>query len=503
MKSLLPHCLVAVPLLAFAGQSWSQPLPDIRDVFQNELACAIVEPLLADMAVEPLYLQQGTQCLATVPVDQVGQAFFADDQCQIPVDFSPTDLRDHCSMLLDSSSLGEGQGATGTHWTLPPGTRMDLGARSLEGLNQPYLQRRVFRTIDTAGGRCNLEMRIYSKQPNLQNQRSLLALHGGSWSARGFGFLGLELTIPHFVDQGFVVYAPFYRLLGDSEGSAACHNATISEVVADAEAALEWVQNNAPVYGSETIPVVFGQSAGAHLATSLAVNQASEVAAAVLFYPPTDFADFALRVQGDFYDNEQGLGILERVIGASADAVNINASPVAENSFPTRIVEEGLDVAPIFMVHGMADDLVEPRQSVRLCEAISGSTLTATDQELPLPALLREIRECGADSTLHLIREGQHALDVCFADTFIATDLCPAGSEASRAEVASAIAASVSFATEQANTQIGPNQTQTDDSDSVADSGSGGGTALWLALVLVLRFSVRAGSRAIVSGSTH
>lgn len=479
---------LAVALLGSGELVHAQSLPDIKDLFQNELACALVEPLLAQMPVEPLFLQQGTDCVATVPDEQAGLSYFADDQCRVPVDFTPTSLRDHCAVLLDASLLGEGDGAMADTWTLPPGARMDVGARSLDGVNQPYLQRSIYRTVATARGECDLEMRVYSRHPQASGQQSLLALHGGSWSARGFGFFGLELTIPHFVNQGFVVYAPFYRLLGESDGSVACNGATITEVVEDAEAALLWVQNNASTFGSAATPVVFGQSAGAHLATSLAVNKASDVSAAVLFYPPTDFTDFALRVQGGFYTNAQGLGILERVIGSSADAADISASPIVENSFPLTIVEQDLSVPPVFMLHGMADDLVEPRQSVRLCEAIARTTLTATEQSVPVPAGLSEIRACGADSSLQLVTEGLHALDVCFAGTFLPTDLCPSGSEDSRQVVSESIGSAVAFATMHAELvdeqpTADPNEPATDPPSS---NSSGGSVSFWLAGLLGL-----------------
>ncbi|MBX2882954.1 MAG: alpha/beta hydrolase [Granulosicoccus sp.] len=487
-------------MLLSVNPLFAQSLPDIKDVFRNELACRALQPLLADMRTAPLYQQQATACTAVVPDEREGVAYFSDAECKQPVDYTPTPVAAYCEQILNKDTLGEGLGASGSHWTLSPGTRLDLGARPLDGSTQPYQQRTVYRSVDTAGGRCKLEMRIYKRQPGVQGQRSLIALHGGSWSARGFGFLGLEFSVAHFIEQGFVVYAPFYRLLGNTEGSAACNNSTIDAIVEDAQAALSWVELNAPTYGSDGLPVVFGQSAGAHLATSLAVNQASRVSAAVLFYPPTDFADFALRIQGGYYTNEQGLGILERVMGTTADQVDINASPISDNSFPTRIIEEDLEVPPMFMLHGMADDLVEPRQSVRLCQAIAGTELMPVEQALSRPASLREVRSCGAQSALHLISEGQHALDACVADTLIATDFCLSGSQSSRAEVATAIDTAASFAQDKFDSANASLVADNADDGDLTDGGivdddsalepvtqnqsSGGAVALWLLAII-------------------
>ena len=500
----LAGVIVLIGCAGHISNAFSQT--DIKDVFQSQLACALIEPLFADMRVDPVYAMQGAECVALIP--QNTQAYFLDDSCQTPVTFAATEPVSYCQQLLDADSLGEGAGIVEPVWTLSPGSRLDVGARSLDRVQQPYMQRLIYRTVDTANGVCSLEMRVYSPTITAENDSaddtakpSMLALHGGSWSARGFGFFGLELTIPHFVDQGFVVYAPFYRLLGDSEGSAACHNASIDQIADDASAALAWLSDNSASFGSAPVPVVFGQSAGAHLATSLSVNEPDAVAAAVLFYSPTDFSDFALRAQQGFYTNEQGLGILERVIDVSVERVDISASPVPENSFPQRIVEGGLTVPPMMMVHGMADDLVEARQSVRLCDALAGRNLLALDDELDAISVLRQSIACGDESELQLIREGGHALDVCLAGTLLPTELCPSGSEASREQVALAIGDAVDFALSQAQQATDsadsdlleqPDGTGTgsgSDGDGVAspsEGGSGGGVISWLLALAVL-----------------
>ena len=170
--------------------------PSLTDIFRNSLTCALLEPLLADMPVEPLYAQVDGRCASTVP-NETAQDYYSDVGCESPVAFEPTSLASHCDLLLNVELLGEGQGIEAPVWTLPPGARLDVGARSPEGVQQPYLQRQVYRTVQTAGGECSLEMRVYAPSPlSASTQRpSMLALHGGSWSARGFGFFGLEMTM--------------------------------------------------------------------------------------------------------------------------------------------------------------------------------------------------------------------------------------------------------------------------------------------------------------------
>ena len=474
--------IVVVVVLLFSTVSKAQGNTSLPEIFQNALACSLVEPLLANGEAAQLFTVEESLCVSAVPNENRNASYYEDAACSIPVNFSPTSLYSYCELLLDPSTLGEGEGVVPDQWTLSPGTRLDLGARSLNDVGQPYLQRTTYRNIETVGGICKLEMRIYSPRPGITNQGSLLALHGGSWSARGFGFFGLELTIPHFVEKGFVVFAPFYRLLGTSEGSAACNNSSITQIVDDASAALEWVRVNASTYGGTEKPVVFGQSAGAHLALSLAVNQSESVVAGVLLYPPTDFTDFALRVRNGFYENTQGVSVLERVIGLSAAEADLNASPIPENSFPIRIVESALNIPPLLMIHGMADGLVEARQSVRLCDALAGRELLAVDAPTPSLTRFREIVSCGEDSSLQLIREGKHALDVCVADIRIATDLCLSGSSRSRQEVSLAIADAVTFASNAVGSQLQP----------AARSGGGSASLLaffWLFLSLSFRLT--------------
>jgi len=133
------------------------------------------------------------------------------------------------------------------------------------------------------------------------------------------------------------------------------------------------------------------------------------------------------------------------------------------------------------IVHGMADDLVEARQSVRLCDALAGRQLLALDAEIDQLDNLRRTITCGAGSQLQLIDEGQHALDVCLKDVLIPTDLCPSGSSSSRQEVSLAIAEAVDFAL----------LASAGEQPSIRVGGSGSGAlspvVLWSLLILTIQ----------------
>jgi len=469
----------------------------VSELLGNQLLCSVLERQLASMPVEPLYQVDNGQCTSVIP-DNGDVAWFADNQCTDPVTYSKTKLQNYCAAADNRAELGNGLNIVSNSWTLNPGNRLDLGARSLEGVTQPYMQRLVYRQVQTSRGRCDLEMRIYKKHPGATGQRSMIMLHGGSWTSRSFGNLGLELAAPHFVDKDFVVYSPFYRLLDDTDSSNACNQAQFNEIVADANAALDWVLDNASQYGSGGLPVVFGQSAGGHLALSLSVNRPSSVSGAVLMYPPTDFTDFLQRIQTGAYTNPQGLSVLERVVGTTPENASLSLPLVGENSFPARVASEGGAWPPMFIVQGSDDDLVESRQSVRLCDALAGRALSPVNQEVGEAIGPRDVLNCGnatqPASTLHLIKLGKHALDVCIDPRV--PDLCLSGGLGSQALVSQSIVESVdfAFAAHQANvaaTSGGQGNTGGETpvattTPSVTTSGGGRGALGYLSLFLVL-----------------
>jgi len=459
--------IVSITLLlaqAFLGAAHANSNSDILEgLLGNIAACNLSKRLMADIPPQPIYQANSGSC--DVIVDELNsvQTVFSDALCEQPFSYRTTSLPEYCLRTLNKELLGNGADlvASEPHWSLSPGNRYDLGALPLQGLRQPYVSRVPYRTVSTAGGSCTLEMRIYKSSPTASGLKSMIALHGGSWTSRGFGYFGLEMSVPHFTDADFVVFAPFYRLLDSREGNAACHNATIQEVISDADAALQWVRANAANYGASDYPVVFGQSAGAHLAASLAVHQPTLISNAVLFYPPTDFTDFAAEIRNGNYTNEQGLDILQRVIGGPADTVDLSASPIPENTFPTLVESNPDAFPPMFILHGLADELVDARQALRLCAALGGSVADALDADTFRQAPeLRHKLDCDTrQSTVHLTKEGQHALDVCPSNNLLLSDICLSGSEQSRALVADSISAAVAWAVDVAALRAGADVT--------------------------------------------
>lgn len=424
---------------------------ELQDAIQTSAGCDLSERLQADLNADPLYRRDDAGCRLVQP-DQSG-TYYRDEGCTDGVDFIVTGQQLFCLQATNSAALGEGGSEFESTWTLSPGSTYDIGALSLSGMTQPYRQSVVYRTVSVAAGECQLLMRVYRRDlRDDQSGPALLALHGGSWRNRGFGAFGIEAAATYYASRGFVVFAPFYRLLGNGDGSPACHDATLPQIIDDVTAALTWLELNAERYGATGAPVVFGQSAGAHLALTLAVNQSARIAAAVLLYPPTDFTDLVSQVWGGAYTNPEGIGLMNLVLG-DATAFDLTRSPVPENTFPARVSMQS--TPPMRILHGLADELVPARQSIRLCHALAGRELSTP---VAMDGQLKTALNCGANSELILFREGNHALDICLSTdpllSALIDNVCLSGGEESRQLVASELERAVRWAQLQAVQEV-------------------------------------------------
>jgi acetyl esterase/lipase len=433
----------------------------IEEVLSDAVQCEAAGILQTRLMHEPIYRVSDLGCqLTQIPassatgVEAITAPWFVDAQCQRPLDFFDTPTVDYCTQVLDTQRLGNAdsfQDELG-RWTLSPGTRFDIGAVPLVGKLQPFTQRVSYKSVPTAMGQCSLEMRIHSAVPTSNtppeapgSQRAVIAFHGGSWQRRSSGALGIESLSTHFVNEGYVVFAPFYRLIGTDEGNDACNNATLSEVLEDAHDALSWVQNNSARYGVQGKPVIFGQSAGGHLAAVLAVERSDEITNAVLFYAPTDFAELARQLIDGEVTTRTGQGILEAVIGQTLETVDIQDPLIQRNALASRVVDAPSSLPPFFLLHGEQDSVLPVSQSIRMCNALAGNPVAGPATRIDASTgALRSIVNCGnAGSELHLIAEGEHALDLCIAE-----ELCLAGSPESAALTKDSINSMLSWISE-------------------------------------------------------
>ncbi len=286
-------------------------------------------------------------------------------------------------------------------------------------------------------GTCELEMRVYKKNPNATGLRPMIALHGGSWKFRGFGFFGLESVISHFTDEDYAVFVPFYRLTGDDDGNLECNGANSQTITEDVAAALQWVRNNGQDYGALPVPVrLVGQSAGAHLATWLSVNYSDDIYAGWMAYPPADAEHFiSENLLGDVIDplivSGPAARALRDFLDADLDNIDLNSDAVVDNTFPPIIAANPAVYPDMFITHGLADTLVPASQSIRLCNGFSsdveGGPAVAFGGD-PENASYQEAYACETDrSQLRLYAEADHALEFCIPGI-----ACASGSDGSQ-----------------------------------------------------------------------
>jgi acetyl esterase/lipase len=205
----------------------------------------------------------------------------------------------------------------------------------------------------------------------------IVHVHGGGWR-RGSRRVPLPRLGAGFYDelaaQGFAVAAIDYRLSGEARYPAALE---------DVRAAIGWVREHAAAYGMDPGRVfAWGDSAGGHLALMAALTAAkapgSEVQGVVAWFPVTDLAGLLDDVAAAGGHPDPGPDSREaRFLGAPAASVPglaREASPVNHASAAAP---------PVLLMHGAADDLVPPAQSIRLAQALAQAGATVELELVP------------------------------------------------------------------------------------------------------------------------
>ncbi|NOR51126.1 MAG: alpha/beta hydrolase fold domain-containing protein [Gammaproteobacteria bacterium] len=405
-----------------------------KEFLRSTLACEAVMLIeSARMTIPTLYSRQEDGSCQSVNWKDKFSNYAIDPQCNRTINYEPPSKRRFCQELLGGNGapkLGDAgswqpndtpiNGDPTRKWTLAYGTRLYVTALPLKNNRQPFMKRVRYKKI----GQCQLEMRIYKKDPTAQGLKPMLAIHGGKWQFRGLGFAGLESEVSHFTDRGYIVFAPFYRLVGDAYDLTDCQNAAWKKIVADAESALDWVRANGEVVGAkpDAEVLVFGQSAGAHLSGWLLSHRQEQIAGAMLYYPPTDFEKFVAEAKpgGEYADYQKSLGILRKFLGMK-EGDKYDPEALRLNTFPHFI---DANSPPIFILHGDKDVIVPADQSQQICNAYNPSNETLDSRATSLINYINaDNYHCGAKGTLTRLNDANHMLDLrCFP-----TQPCPSG----------------------------------------------------------------------------
>ncbi|MDO6462458.1 alpha/beta hydrolase [Granulosicoccaceae sp. 1_MG-2023] len=495
---LRPYLLVSAVLAAPAVSA--ADFDDFSDLFSNEACAGVVGVLSADMPAEPLYQLGDGQCraLSAAAIDST-LAVYSDTGCSRQISFETPDTAAFCAEIADKNSFGNDPSAdTATPvWRLPPWPALDAGVLSISGNSRPYQARRIYRRA----GACALEIHVFKKAIDADGLKPLLLIHGGSWKYRQTGAIGLFTQISHYTEAGFAVFTPFYRLTGEGEAAAACSSAGGDEIVADIEAAYQWLLGNAAGFGADATAVyVAGQSAGAHLAARMAVDHPDTTAAALLLYPPTDFGHFIRAYQAGEVDSAQGTDALADFLGESLATADPDSDIVRSNSLPERVAASPDSFPPMYLIHGGADELVPVEQSTRLCNAYGGDPASGAQADNSDAAAERQSFDCGGQSRLDVVKSAGHVLDFCVTlnppwSLLIDTSgLCPAGDADSQLAARSSLSAALDWLqnVDGAGTAQDIPAADVSDSATTDDGGSGsGGGATLLGALLLAGFAVR------------
>lgn len=213
----------------------------------------------------------------------------------------------------------------------------------------------------TAGRSQSLDFYRPAGEPPPGGWPVVLAIHGGGWYRFSKDRYGARIAA-EFTKRGFAVVAPNYLL-------ARSGNATWPANLEDVQAAVRWIRGQSASMGLNASRIVaMGESAGGHLAELLGTGtsavpgsaESDQVAAVVALSAPSDLSTL--------YRRSPAAGVRAvRFLGGrpnSLPSTYIAASPADQ-------VRPGS--APMFLIHGSADDLVPVAQSVRMNAALAAA----------------------------------------------------------------------------------------------------------------------------------
>jgi len=400
-----------------------------------EVGCdAVRSTYEVSLDTTPIYALNGQLCeVADLSGPDAGN-YFSDALCTDEIAFRVTDVDEFCqarfgdqaeTQLGNAASWAADQnqpndplpGVTSRSWTSIPSTRLDLGVLSVAANQQPFMKQVSYKTVDgvaRGNGSCELEMRVFKKDIVEQDLKPLIALHGGTWKHRGFSFLGLEAGVSQFTERGFIVFAPFYRLVGASDGNVECNAVSWREVTADVESALDWVDVNGAALGAADEPVsVFGQSAGAHLAAWLSAHRTADVRKALLYYGPTDALEFlagAIPMGGPYYEfRDFGLNALSSLYGAQNGATEVRFEQIDFAGLTPALLSDNWDTLIPATVFDLSQvDPLAPPIYVDRCANTTQTDLTLINLSMPPVELTQCLKQDLAEflidnSFIHLL----------------------------------------------------------------------------------------------------
>ncbi|MDK2596949.1 alpha/beta hydrolase [Pseudoalteromonas obscura] len=393
--------------------------PEIAGILQGASYCfAAVASKPATSLLPKLYSQDG-QCKVQSADSAHRSWYYTDAQCTTAIEYKNESDTEFCLREFDfrAERYGNSEDLNYVHDAWMPGysATLPITTKPQSFAETPLVQRTTYKTTYNERGSCHLEMRVY-KNANNHNATPVMMIHGGGWLERLGTARTAEAQIAHFTDAGFVVYMPFYRLVENIEAGPACNRVNIEDSKQDIRDAFLWVQaNNAHYTTSEKSLRITGQSAGGHMAVWLSQQFPTKVDKIAPMFPVPDFAHQLKEVQDGSYVHGYIEWMIATLSGKERWQDLTGNEPVIVNNSLLEAIEQAPHLAPdMFISHGMADTIVSPTQSLRLCNALAGNISSGPAQanELAFTKQYAQI-QCREGSELHLLEKAEHHFDGC------------------------------------------------------------------------------------------
>lgn len=192
----------------------------------------------------------------------------------------------------------------------------------------------------------------------------IVAIHGGGWEKGDRKSASLQ-SVQLATQQGYAVINVGYRLTDEAKWPAQLH---------DVKAAIRYLRANAKQYRLNTQKiVVWGNSAGGHLASMLAATNGVKEMEDLSMGSPQASSE----IQGvvSWY----GISDISKLPDASMDIANkLMGFNVRENPEDAKVASPihyiNKDFPPIFMIHGTNDRVVPFEQSIEFAKKINEVT---------------------------------------------------------------------------------------------------------------------------------
>ncbi|MEY4916567.1 MAG: hypothetical protein RL616_480 [Verrucomicrobiota bacterium] len=221
-----------------------------------------------------------------------------------------------------------------------------------------------------------LRLDIYSPKYSAGKLPAVIWLHGGGWNMGDKNFC----PIGFMAEKNLAIVSVDYRL-----DTVAIFPAQLD----DCKGAIRWLRANADRFNLDAEHIgIFGASAGGHLGLLLAttadnpklegdvggnLNFSSKVQCVCAFYPPTELN----RLVPDPQWRARPDGLAAKLIGG-AIGENVDKALAAS---PLTYVDK--NCAPVFLMHGGADELVPPEQSQIFYDALLKAGVEAQLEIVP------------------------------------------------------------------------------------------------------------------------